>query len=406
MKKILILLLLVMSSSAFADFFVMGEPRTMSSSAEGACASWGGIKKLDHKLSSSPSGASDMPNFSCRVFGVIGGYPVSNVATVVFQGCSSGTSINGDKNACVPDSKCKAGIKVPMTDLELPVAAIKCANEQYNYEGCLVIGDLNWDSSQEGSAGPSCMDGDNFCTGHFIMTGQETSCSAPNEEDDKEEEKPEEEHKCPSGFIWTGTTCTADNSGNENGGEDNGSDGKEEGNDNNNNGSGGGNNSGGSSGGSGGGGGGGTGSPGTETGGGNGNGDGDGSSGGGGGSGSGSGNGNGDGEGEGSGKPYGKEFEKGDAKGFGDGLDEWDKKIEDSKKEIEKTIDDLYDTIKDDLVIRLPEGWGSLPCYKFSIPFYGTSMKICIADYESDLSYIRYALIFIASVFAAYVILR
>lgn len=400
MKKILFILLLTVVNASFADFVVMGEPSTASSSAEGACAAWGGLKKLDHKLTSSSSGVSDMPNYTCTVSGFIGGYPVSNKAKVIYEGCSSGTSLNGDKNACIADSKCKAGVPVPLSDLEPAVAAIKCANNNYNYEGCLVIDNPNWDSTGV-SNGATCLDGDNFCVGHFIMTGQETSCSAPNEEDDKEEEKPEEEDKCQSGYIWTGTTCTADNSGSENGGENNGSDGKEEGNDNNNNGSGGGNNSGGSSGGSGGGG---SGSPGTEAGGGKG--DGDGSSGGGSGSGSGSGNGNGDGDGEGSGKPYGKEFEKTDSKGFGDGLDEWDKKIEDSKKEIEKTIDDLYDTIKDDLVIRLPEGWGSLPCYKFSIPFYGTSMKICIADYESDLSYIRYALIFIASVFAAYVILR
>lgn len=372
-------MLLAVANTSFADFFAVGwQNETTSASAEGACAALGAVRKKEHKLTVSPSSVSDMPNYRCQTWSGTE-YPLTTV--IHYTSCASGTSLNGDKNACVADEDetCEKHKGTVLHEQRASYCMSSGLPRYYIGKCDVLISDGSVTiPPPEGMSEMGYM-------GDWVITGKPRSACTPEPEEPKEpeEEKPDPEKPDEGGDKGE--------QGGDNGGDTGG-------------GTGGGSTGGGSDGGSGGGGGGGSGSPSTPIGGGSG--DGDGSGTGSGGGGSGSGNGNGDGEGEGSGKPYGKEFEKGDSKGFGDGLDEWDKKIEDSKKEIEKTIDDLYDAIKDDLVIRLPEGWGSLPCYKFSIPFYGTSMKICIADYESDLSYIRYALIFIASVFAAYVILR
>lgn len=142
--------------------------------------------------------------------------------------CPAGTEPNMDKGTCDSTNKCRAGVTVPMTDLHPPVAAIKCANDYFNYEGCLVVQNTDWDGGASGEVGLGllCMDGDNFCTGHFKMTGQETSCSSPTEKpEEPEKPKPEEpeepeEDKCPDGYTWTGTTCVANDNDNDNDNDD------------------------------------------------------------------------------------------------------------------------------------------------------------------------------------------
>ena len=284
MKKILLIALLCFGRFAFADFVVMGEPSTASSSADGACSAWGALKKLDAKLSSSSSGASDMPNYTCTVSGVIGGYPVSNKAKVIYDGCSSGTVLNGDKNACITeDNETCEILKGKVVYSTRASYCMSSGQPRYYINKCDVL-------ASDGAVIIAPPD-DNSSMGYlgdWVVTGKPRSACIPDPDPNEEDNKGEEgEDKGEQG---------GDNGG-ETGGNEGGDDGGNTG-----GGTGGGNNSGGSSGGSGGGGGGGTGSPGTETGGGNGNGDGDGggtgSEGGGTGGGGTGGSGNGDGDGE------------------------------------------------------------------------------------------------------------
>lgn len=125
--------------------------------------------------------------------------------------------------------------------------------------------------------------------------------------------------------------------------------------------------------------------------------------------GTGEGDGKGDGEGEedGKGDNYNKKFDKKDSDGFDSSLaEEWDQKIKDTKDKIKDKIDEIYKDFEDRFTVNLPTGGGSLPCYNFNIPFRGTSMSLCFRDYDADLSLIRYALMFIAAVFAAYIVMR
>lgn len=180
------------------------------------------------------------------------------------------------------------------------------------------------------------------------------------------------EDKCFPGYSWSGTTCVATPGGPA---ENNNSGG----------GSGGGNNGGNTGGGSDGG----T-NPGT--------GGGEGGSDGGGNSGGGSDNGTDGGDGP-------KETLEQPKQGSWDkALEEWDAKVEEAKESFRDKINENADQLKGVFDLNLGEGGGKLPCDTFTV--WKKTVSLCFTAYEEKLSYLRYALMFMASVLAAFAILK
>ncbi|MBD9632876.1 permease [Pseudomonas sp. PDM19] len=175
--------------------------------------------------------------------------------------------------------------------------------------------------------------------------------------------------KCPDGYSWSGSACfPTTGGGNENpdnpGGNTGGGDGG-------NNGGDGGSN------------------PGT------GNGDGGGSTGGGTGGGDGGTNG-GDGPKESLAQPKQGNWD--------DALSTWEAKVAEAKKEFSEKIKENADQLKGVFDLNLGEGGGKLPCDTFVV--WKKTVSLCFTPYEEKLSYLRYALMFMASVLAAFVILK
>ncbi|WP_167523233.1 hypothetical protein [Pseudomonas denitrificans (nom. rej.)] len=175
--------------------------------------------------------------------------------------------------------------------------------------------------------------------------------------------------KCPDGYSWSGSACfpttgggneNPDNPGGNTGGGDSG-----------NNGGDGGTN------------------PGT------GNGDGGGSTGGGTGGGDGGTNG-GDGPKESLAQPKQGNWD--------DALTTWEAKVAEAKKEFSEKIKENADQLKGVFDLNLGEGGGKLPCDTFVV--WKKTVSLCFTPYEEKLSYLRYALMFMASVLAAFVILK
>lgn len=196
---------------------------------------------------------------------------------------------------------------------------------------------------------------------------------------------------CPEGWAWSGTTCakadpTDPTDPGEGGGTDPGT---------------GGGNGGGTDPGAGGGTGGGTG-PGTG-----------GNEGSGSGSGSGSGNGEGDGEGEcdpsktplceGISGPSGT-LKKPKAGSWDEANKEWEQKVQDAKKDLKDAVKANIDQLKGAFDLQLSTGGGQLPCEAFTV--WGKSYRLCVADYSTQLSYMRLALLLMAALIAAFVILK
>ncbi|MFR0688711.1 hypothetical protein ACLUTX_04920 [Enterobacterales bacterium AE_CKDN230030158-1A_HGKHYDSX7] len=198
---------------------------------------------------------------------------------------------------------------------------------------------------------------------------------------------------CPDGYSWSGTTCvkTPTDPGTdpgEGGGTDPGTGGGNGGGD-----------GGGTDPGTGGGNGGGT-DPGT---------------GGGDGSGSGNGSGNGDGEGEGECDPSKNplcegipgpsgSLEEPQAGNWDEANKEWDQKVEDAKKDLKDAVKANIDQLKGAFDLQLSTGGGQLPCDSFTV--WGKSYRLCVADYSTQLSYMRLALLLMAALIAAFVILK
>ncbi|WP_193453079.1 hypothetical protein [Pseudomonas nitroreducens] len=175
--------------------------------------------------------------------------------------------------------------------------------------------------------------------------------------------------KCPPGYSWSGTACfPTTGGGNEN---PDGSGGNTGGGDGGNNGGDGGTN------------------PGT------GNGDGGGSTGGGTGGGDGGTNG-GDGPKQSLGQPKQGNWDE--------ALETWTAKVDAAKKEFSEKIKDNADQLKGVFDLNLGEGGGKLPCGSFVA--WKKTFSLCFTEYEEKLSYLRYALMFMASVLAAFVILK
>lgn len=199
---------------------------------------------------------------------------------------------------------------------------------------------------------------------------------------------------CPEGWAWSGTTCVkADPSNPGDGSGDGSGEGDGDGN------SGGGNPGGGDGSGSG-------------DGDGSGTGDGDGT---GNGDGSGSGNGDGDGEGEGQcdpakdpngcqGQGPSGTLSEPEAGSWDEANQEWDQKIQDAKKELKDAVKGSIDQLKGAFDLQLSTGGGQLPCEAINV--WGKSYRLCVADYSSQLSYLRLALLLMAALIAAFIILK
>ncbi|NMZ58166.1 hypothetical protein [Pseudomonas nitroreducens] len=181
------------------------------------------------------------------------------------------------------------------------------------------------------------------------------------------------DHRCFPGYSWSGTTCVAtpggpaenNNSGSGSGGGNNG----------------GGNNGGGSDGGT---------NPGT-------------GSGEGGGDGGNTGGGGGDDGSDGGDGPT-EELEQPKQGSWDEALKEWDAKVEEAKDTFRDKIKTNADQLRGVFDLNLGEGGGKLPCDTFTV--WKKSVSLCFTAYEEKLSYLRYALMFMASVLAAFAILK
>lgn len=207
---------------------------------------------------------------------------------------------------------------------------------------------------------------------------------------------------CPKGYSWSGTTCVKSPTDPEGGGEGGGTD---PGTDPGTGGGNGGGDGGGTDPGTGGGNGGGT-DPGT------GGGDGTGTGGG-----NGNGNGNGDGEGDGEGEcdptknplcagipgPSGS-LGAPETGSWDEANAEWDERVTEAKKELKDAVKANIDHLKGAFDLQLSTGGGQLPCDSFTV--WGKSYRLCVADYSTQLSYMRLALLLMAALIAAFVILK
>lgn len=263
----------------------------------------------------------------------------------------------------------------------------------------------------DGARASSCYrvpksDSQGFC--NYVLKGNGESCSAdaydfattgdplnPGADPDDPSVPPSDpdDPGCPSGWVWSGTTCVKDpnaNGGGEGEGEGSGN---------------------GESGGEGG-----TGGGGSGNGSGNGeDGEGDGSGEDGGGNGEGSGSGNGEGEGEGECDPA-KDPSCDDIPGPSGSLDEpkpgswaeaneeWDKKVEEAKQDLKDTVKAHAEDMKNAFSLQLAGGGGELPCESFSV--WGETYRLCVADYAGQLSNLRLALLLMAALIAALIILK
>lgn len=179
------------------------------------------------------------------------------------------------------------------------------------------------------------------------------------------------DNKCPEGYSWSGSTCTkTGGGGNENPDTPGGGTG---GGNNEGSGEGGGNNPG--------------------TGGGEGGDDSGGSQGGGGGN-----------DGTNGGKGPKESLEQPKQGSWEESLTTWTAKVEEAKKEFSEKIKENADQLKGVFDLNLGEGGGKLPCDTFVV--WKKSVSLCFTPYEEKLSYLRYALMFMASVLAAFVILK
>lgn len=125
------------------------------------------------------------------------------------------------------------------------------------------------------------------------------------------------------------------------------------------------------------------------------------------GNGGGGGGGDGDDNGDGDGGPTEK-LEQGEQGSFDETIKEWDEKIADIQEELDKKISEYTGLFSGVFDLNLGSAGGSLPCYNVPIKIGSASSsgKLCIADYERELSFLRYILLLVAAVVAAFIVLR
>lgn len=87
---------------------------------------------------------------------------------------------------------------------------------------------------------------------------------------------------------------------------------------------------------------------------------------------------------------------------YDDALVEWDQKIADAKQEFKDKLAKIKELATSSSALNLSAGGGQLPCPSFTV--WGMSVDLCVSDYSSELAAIKWALIFIATVIAFYII--
>ncbi|OQR27883.1 hypothetical protein BWR15_29365 [Pseudomonas sp. T] len=90
--------------------------------------------------------------------------------------------------------------------------------------------------------------------------------------------------------------------------------------------------------------------------------------------------------------------------GWEESLTTWTAKVDEAKKAFSEKIKENADQLKGVFDLNLGEGGGKLPCDTFVV--WKKTVSLCFTPYEEKLSYLRYALMFMASVLAAFVILK
>lgn len=85
-------------------------------------------------------------------------------------------------------------------------------------------------------------------------------------------------------------------------------------------------------------------------------------------------------------------------------LETWTAKVDEAKEAFRDKIQENADQLKGVFDLNLGEGGGKLPCDTFVV--WKKTVSLCFTAYEEKLSYLRYALMFMASVLAAFVILK
>lgn len=87
---------------------------------------------------------------------------------------------------------------------------------------------------------------------------------------------------------------------------------------------------------------------------------------------------------------------------YDDALVEWDQKIADAKQEFKDKLAQIKELATASSALNLSGGGGQLPCPSFTV--WGMSVDLCVSDYSSELALIKWALLFIATVIAFYII--
>jgi len=103
----------------------------------------------------------------------------------------------------------------------------------------------------------------------------------------------------------------------------------------------------------------------------------------------------------GEGLPSG-ELQKPKQGNYDDALVEWDQKIADAKQEFKDKLAQIKELATASSALSLSGGGGQLPCPSFTV--WGMSVDLCVSDYADELAAIKWALLFIATVIAFYII--
>lgn len=96
------------------------------------------------------------------------------------------------------------------------------------------------------------------------------------------------------------------------------------------------------------------------------------------------------------------------SEGFGETEAEWQTKIDAGRQQLDGLIDQYSALFSGAFDLNVSTGGGSLPCLNTPISALGQSadIKICPADYEDQLIYLKYILLAVATILAGFIILR
>ena len=96
------------------------------------------------------------------------------------------------------------------------------------------------------------------------------------------------------------------------------------------------------------------------------------------------------------------------SQGFGETEAEWQAKIDAGRQQLDGLIDQYSTLFSGAFDLNVSTGGGSLPCLNTPISALGqnANIKICPADYEDQLIYLKYILLACATILAGFIILR